>query len=166
MIQQTQRLCLYGLSLSPLDAGVPEPRSIEGSTDAAGSSVINLSTESSQAHCGHPLLRDRQSLRLDRRKRGLVPCVDASRMAKAAGAVAGAAVGIGHDVVNDVVRAIGISRNPRHSEQVVQAQVVPYAPSDIVVVARGGGAHAKGSNYHLLYCVGGQAVSEPIHQPD
>ena len=125
MIQQTQRLCLYGLSLSPLDAGVPEPRSIEGSTDAAGSSVINLSTESSQAHCGHPLLRDRQSLRLDRWKRGLVPRVDAPRMPKAAGAVAGAAVGVGHDVVNDVVRAIGISRNPRHSEQVVQAQVVP-----------------------------------------
>src|SRR2546425_9931125 len=124
-----------------------------GSTDAAGSGLTTLPTEASKAPGGPPLLRDRQSLRLDRRKRGLVPCVDASRMAKAAGAVAGAAVGIGHDVVNDVVRAIGISRNPRHSEQVVQAQVVPYAPSDIVVGARGVAAPAKASNDHLPYGV-------------
>src|SRR2546428_7499536 len=36
-----------------LDAGVLEPSSVrEGSTDGAGSSVINLSTESGQAHRG------------------------------------------------------------------------------------------------------------------
>src|SRR2546428_6726380 len=139
---------------------------MEGTRTAAGSGEITLPPKRTHAPGGPRLLRARQSLRLDRWKRGLVPRVDAPRMAKAAGAVAGAAVGVGHDVVNDVVRAIGISRNPRHSEQVVQAQVVPYAPSDIVVGARGVAAHAKASNDHLPYGVEGEAAPEHIDAPD
>src|SRR5712691_6252968 len=110
--------------------------------------------------------RGRASLRSDRWKRVLVARVEAPRMAKAAGAVASAAVGVGHDVVNDVVRAIGISRNPGHPEQVVQAQVVPCAPGDIVVGARGVAAYAKASNDHLPYGVEGEAAPKHIDAPD
>src|SRR5438132_8693713 len=88
-----------------------------------------------------------------RRKRVLVARVEAGRMAKPAGAVAGAAAGVGGDVVDDV---IGVGRicckeacRTEHSRQVVQEQVVPYPPSDVVVSARRVPAHPEPSYDHL-----------------
>src|SRR5712664_4699857 len=61
---------------------------------------------------------------------------------------------------------LGSPETPRHSEEVIHAQVVPYAPRDVVVGTRGVAAHANASNDHLPYGVEGEAAPEHIDAPD
>ena len=104
--------------------------------------------------------------RADRRKSRRVCSVDAGRVAKTAGTNPGAAVRVGGDVIDDVVRTRRIARNSAHSRQMVQLQVVSDPPRNVMVSAGRISAHPNGPYKFLAGPIKSQPTAEDIDAPD
>src|SRR5580704_3977772 len=87
-------------------------------------------------------------------------------MSEAARADSRAAIGVRHDIENDVVRPQSITRYSAYSQQMVETQIVASAPSDIMIGAGSIAAHPNGAEQHFSRSIQRQPSAEHVHAAD
>ena len=70
--------------------------------------------------------------------------------------------GIGSDIENDVVGALGVAGNPAYTEQVIESQIVSNAPGDVVIGARSIAANSNSPDDHLSRSIQREPATEDV----
>src|SRR5437879_12565354 len=73
------------------------------------------------------------------------------------------AIGVGDDVINDVIRMVGVTRNSANTQEMVEAQIVANAPGNVVIRAGGVAAHTHSADNYLIRCVPRKSAAEHVH---
>ena len=87
-------------------------------------------------------------------------------MTKPAGAVPGPAIGVGHDVEDDVVGACDITGHSANTRQVVEPQIIADPPGNVVVGTRCVSAHPDATNDLFAGCIETKASPENVNPGD
>lgn len=74
--------------------------------------------------------------------------------------------GIRNDVEYDVVRAVWITGDSRHAEQMIETEKLPNSPGDIVIRAGGIAAHSDAADKNLSGRIQADAATEDVYPAD
>ena len=87
-------------------------------------------------------------------------------MTKTASADSGSSVGIRRDVKDDIVRTSGIAGYPTHAREVIQAEIFPNPPGDVMVRAGSISAYPDAPNDFLAWAVQREPSAENVDPTD
>src|SRR6266496_278618 len=84
-------------------------------------------------------------------------------MTKPASADSGSSIGIRRNIEDDIVRTSGIAGHPTHSREVIQSEIFPNPPGNVMVRAGSISAYPDAANDFLPRAVQREPSTENVH---